>query len=369
MRVLEVIDKSFVGGGQFAVRNLVAGLQALGDEVHVACRTPGPLVEWIEALGAPVHSIPFDKNFRPGPAREVARVAREQRMEIVHAHGLVATFYCTLARRFFGMRAPLLYQQHGFHHHNYGRLAVGMRKAAERWVAGQADRVIASTSSDIELLVAGGYAKRERIVLLRNGVPEPVPTAEESARARAAIPFVGRAPLAGMVARIHPQKGIDTFLRAAAIVHARAPEVRFALVGTGEIETEMRALSHSLGLDDVLVWTGTQTARGCYPLFDVAVVSSRWEGLPGTLVESMAVRRPIVVTAFPGAEEMVSRDEAEYAPVDDPEGVAEAILRLLRDPELRERRAAAARRRYETSYTLEAITPQYRALFEEVLAR
>lgn len=364
-----MIDKSFVGGGQFAVRNLVEGLHAFGDEVHVACRTPGPLVEWILALGAVVHSVPFDKNFRPGPARAVARIAREQGIEIVQAHGLVAAFYCTLARRFFGLRVPLIYQQHGFHHLNYGAVTVGLRRAAERWVAGQADRVIASTASDFELLVAGGYAPRERIVLLRNPVPEPLPTPEEAARARAAIPFAGQAPLVGMIARIHPQKGIDTFLHAIARLRVLAPELRFALVGNGEIEKEMRALAASLGLDDVLVWAGTQSARGCYPLFDVIVMTSRWEGLPGTLVESMAARRPIVVTEFEGATDIVTRDEVEFVPVGDPEAVASAILRLVRDPALRARRADAARRRYETSYTLAAITPQYRALFQEVLAR
>lgn len=364
-----MIDKSFVGGGQFAVRNLVAGLQASGDEVHVACRTPGPLVDWIHALGAPVHSVPFDKRFRLGPAREIARLVRAHGFDLVHVHGLVAASYCVLARRLYGVRVPLIYQQHGFHHHNYGRATIGLRKLAERVVARQADRVIASTSSDVALLIAGGYARREHIVLLRNGVPEPTPTPEESARARAAIPSAGHAPIVGMVARIHPQKGIDAFLHAAVRLRALVPEARFALVGSGEIEPEMRALSHSLGLDDVLVWTGTLPARGCYPLFDVALMTSRWEGLPGTLVEYMAARRPIVLTAFPGVEEMVAPGEAEIVPADDTAAIADAVARLLRDPALRARRAEAARRRYETSYTLEAITPHYRALFREVLER
>ncbi len=347
----------------------MAGLRAAGDDVHVACRTPGPLVDWIHALGAPVHSVPFAKRVSLGPARAVARLVREHGFDLLHAHGLVAAFHCTLARRWFGVRIPLLYQQHGFHHHNYGAATVGLRKLAERAVARRADRVIASTSSDVDLLLAGGYAARERIVLLRNGVPEPMPTEDEAAQVRAAIPFAGRAPLVGMVARIHPQKGIDTFLRAIASLRDLVPEARFALVGSGEIEVEMRRLSERLGLGDVLVWTGTLPARGCYPLFDVVLMTSRWEGLPGTLIESMAARRAIVLTAFPGVEELVTPDEAEIVPVDDHQAVAMAAARLLNDPALRERRAAAARRRYETSYTPEAITPLYRAVFREVVNR
>lgn len=368
MRVLHVIDKSFMGGGQVIVRNLTQGLQQEGLHVEVACRTPGPLVDWIRELGAPLHAVPFDKNFRPGPARAVARIVRENDLALVHAHGLVAAFYCTLARRFFGLRAPLLYQQHGFHHHNYGPATIALRKAAERWVCRRADRVIASTVSDQRLLAEGGYARPERIVLLRNGIPDREPDPDDVARARAAIPRAETAPLVGMVARIHLQKGIDVFLRAVERVRRVLPAVRFVLVGSGELEAEMKDLARELRLDDVLTFAGSLPARACYPFFDVAVMTSRWEGLPNTLIEYMAIGRPIVATAFAGIDEIVREDEAELVPVDDDSAVADAIVRVLRDPALARRRADAARRHYEESYTLEAIAPQYAALYREVLA-
>ncbi len=369
MRVLHVIDKSFIGGGQVNVRNLLEGLAGLGLELHLACRDGGPLVGWVRALGIPVHPIPFDKNFRPGPARAVARLVQRERIELVHSHGLVATFYCVLARTFFGMGAPILYHQHGFHHRNYGAATVGLRKRAERWVCRRVARVIASSRDDREDLVAGGYAEAERISLLHNGIPEPTPTPEQLERARAAIPFAGKAPLVGIVSRLHVQKGIDTFLRAAALVHAAAPEVRFAVVGTGEIEAEMHALASEVGLDAVLVFTGSLPSIACHPLFDVAVMSSRWEGLPITLLEYMAARRPIAITAVGGCLEAVGPEEAELVPVDDPEALAAAILRLLRDPGLARKRADAARRRFETAFTLPVIAARYLDLYREVLVR
>lgn len=369
MRVLHVIDKSFIGGGQVNVRNLLEGLSGLDVELHLACRDGGPLVGWVRALGIPVHPVAFDKNFRPGPARAVARIARSERIELIHAHGLVATFYCVLARTFFGLRAPLLYHQHGFHHRNYGAATVGLRKRAERWVCRRAERVIASSRDDRETLVTKGYAAPARVSLLHNGIPEPIATSDESARARAAIPFAGKAPVVGIVARLHLQKGIDTFLRAAARVQAAAPEVRFAVVGSGELEAEMRTLASQLGLDAALVFAGSLASRACHPLFDVAVLSSRWEGLPITLLEYMAARRPIAITAVGGCVEAVGPEEAELVPVDDPQALAEAILGLLRDPRLAQERAAAARRRFEAAFTLPVIAARYLGLYQEVLSR
>jgi glycosyltransferase involved in cell wall biosynthesis len=368
MRVLHVIDKSFVGGGQTNVRNLLEGLSGLGVELDLSCRAGGPLVERVRALGIPVHPVPFDKNFRPGPARAVARIAREKKSDLVHAHGLVATFYCVLARSFFRMRVPLLYHQHGFHHHNYGRTTVGLRIQAERWVCHRVDRVIASSREDRDEIVSGGYAPTERVPLLHNGIPEPVPTPEETARVRAALPFVGEKPIVGIMARLHIQKGVDTFLRATLRVREAAPEARFVVVGTGEIEAEMHALARELGLGDVLVFTGSLPSHAVHPFFDVAVMSSRWEGLPITLLEYMAMRRAIVITGVGGCLEAVGPDEAEIVPVDDPEALAAAILRLLQDRELARRRGAAARARFEASFQLPVIAAQYLNLYQEVLA-
>lgn len=370
MKALQVIDKSFVGGGQTNVRNLIEGLRGIGVDVELACRDGGPLVEWVRALGVTVHPVPFDKRFRPGPAREVARIVRERGIELVHGHGLVATFYVMLAKRLGLPKVPIVYQQHGFHHHNYGRASIGLRKAAERWVCRQAERVIASSREDRDALVAGGYATPERILVMHNGIPEPVPTPEESAQVRKALaPVLEKpGPIVGMIARLHIQKGIDTFLRAAVRVAEMVPEARFVIVGTGEIDAEMHALARSLPLGDRLLFTGSLPSRACHEHFDVVVMASRWEGMPIVLLEYMARRRAIVTTRVAGCLEAVGAEEAELVAVDDEDAISAAVVRLLRDPELARRRGEAARRRFESGFTLAGIARDYARLYQEVLA-
>jgi glycosyltransferase involved in cell wall biosynthesis len=367
MRVLHVIDKSFIGGGQTAVLRLLQGSRDHGVHTELACRAGGPLVEAAGALGAQVHAVPFDKRFRPGPARAVARIAAASSIDVVHGHGLVATFYCTLARRFFGLGSPLIYDQHGFHHHNYGALTVGLRKATERAVCRRADAVISGCTSDDDRLLDEGYVDRDRLHLIYYGIPVPEAPPAEVAAVRRELGLVDGVPVVGIVGRLHPQKGIDVFLRAAAAVAGRA-RAQFLVVGGGELEGPLRAEASALGLDGRLHWAGSRSDVPFLPLLDVAVLSSNWEGLPFVLLEYMATGRAIVTTDVPGCLDAVGPDEAEIVPRGDDSALAEGVLRLLADPGLAATRSAAARRRFAKQFSLETMTGCFAGLYEELLS-
>jgi glycosyltransferase involved in cell wall biosynthesis len=383
MRVLHVIDTSFVGGGQTALRHLLAGFKGSDVTTELACRAGGPLMEEAEALGARVHAVPFDKRYLPNKAQAVARIVRDSRIDLIHSHGLLATYYCTLARTMFGARVPLVYHQHGFHHHNHGRLTRSLRIRAEHWICKHADRVIAVSRSDQLQLLREQYASTDRVRLIHYGLPDRLAAAQAVNAAREAIGadadadadagaaagrgLSARRPVVGLVARLHPQKGVDTFLRAAAEVSKQEPSTLFTIVGVGELEGELRALATSLGFNGNLRWIdGRVPGIAAMPVFTVGVLSSRWEGLPLVLLEYMANSRPIVATQVEGCLDAVGPNEAELVPPDDVPAMSGAILRLMRDRELAARRAAAARARFDEAFTLQVMISRVRALYDEV---
>jgi len=365
MRVLHVIDKSEFGGGQAAVRHLLESLARIGNENHLCCRAGGPLQDAARALGTPVHSVPFDKRFRPGPARAVARIVRENRADLVHAHGLVAAFYCVLAKRFFRLTRPILYHQHGFHHHNYGPLTIGPRKALERLVCRSVDRVIAVSRQDERDLVEGAYAPPHRIKMLHYGIPEPSANESKVEEARIDTSLNG-GPCVGLVGRLHPQKGIEVLLRAAPAIRTAVPDVRFVIVGSGPLESKLRALADELGLGESVVWAGERDAAPFLPLFHVAVVSSHWEGMPLTLLEYMAAGRTIVTTDLPGCTEAVG-STASIIPRNDPVALAESVIRLLGDREHAAQYQRAARERFVAEFSLERMGERFNSLYGELL--
>jgi glycosyltransferase involved in cell wall biosynthesis len=366
MRVLHVIDTSELGGGQTALRHLLEGFRDSDVTTDLACRPGGPLVDAAAALGTRVHAIPFDKRYRPGQARALAAVIRDRKIDLMHSHGLLATYYCTLARSAFGARVPLVYHQHGFHHHNHGALTRRLRISAERFLASRADAVIAVSRADRAQLLSEQYAPPARVRVIHYGLPQrpPDPTAIDGARR--ALGANG-SPVVGLVARLHPQKGVDTFLRAAAIVRREHPDVLFAVVGVGALEHEMRGLAGTLGLNGEVRWltSGVQGAAAM-PLFSVGVLSSRWEGLPLVLLEYMAAARPIVATTVEGCLDAVSSAEAELVPPDSPQAMAAAISRLLTDGSLARERAAAALARFQQAFTLDVMVGHVRQVYKEV---
>jgi glycosyltransferase involved in cell wall biosynthesis len=364
MRVLQVIDKSFVGGGQQVVRSLVDGLQRAGDHVSVACAGGGPLVDSVRALGAQVHEVPFDKRFRLGPSRQVAAIARRIGADIVHSHGLVATTYCAAARAMFQMRLPVLYHQHGFHHHNYGAATVGLRKSVERAICKRVDRVIAASEADVDALVSGGYANRQGIEIVRYGLNVRIPSREEIAAARAAADLDEGVPVVGLVARLHPQKGVDVFLEAAALVHRSVPKVAFVVVGDGELRATLHDLARTLGVP--VRWMGTNPIERFVPLFTVGVLSSRWEGLPLTLLEFMAAGLPTVTTDLPNYREAVDARHVRLVPSERPSSMAAAIVELLEHPARARALGDAARQRFQERFTLDVMIRRCQSIYAEV---
>jgi len=369
MRVLHVIDTSFLGGGQTSVRHLLEGFRGTGVTTDLACRDGGPLMDAARATGSEVHAIPFDKRYLPGRARALARVVRERGIDLMHSHGLLATYYCAVARSAFGAKVPLVYHQHGFHHHNHGALTQRARIAAEKWLATRADRVLAVSRSDHDRLLRERYVDPSRLRLVHYGLPPATPDPSEVCAARKAMKLPPGSPVIGLVARLVPQKGVETFLKAAALARHQRPGLTFVIVGVGPLEGELRALASSISLNGDLRWI-TSGMRGvaAAPNFDVGVLSSRWEGLPLVLLEYMAAARAIVTTNVDGCLDAVGPAEAEIVEPDTPEAMAAAMVRLVSDAGLARQRAAAAQARFAKAFTLEVMVRNVRVIYEEICA-
>src|SRR5688500_16511004 len=127
MRVLHVIDTSAVGGGQTSLRHMLDGFRHSDVRTELACRDGGPLMDAALESDSSIHAIPFDKRCLPISAVSLARIVKDRRIDLLHSHGLLATYYCTVARTLFCAKVPLVYHQHGFHHHNHGAITQGAR--------------------------------------------------------------------------------------------------------------------------------------------------------------------------------------------------------------------------------------------------
>jgi glycosyltransferase involved in cell wall biosynthesis len=189
-----------------------------------------------------------------------------------------------------------------------------------------------------------------RVHVVHNGIDPSRYRAASSASA------LDDGAIVGTAARLAPMKGLEHLLAAVAELHGRGLPVRARIAGTGGQRDELERLAGRLGIAGVVEFAGfVEDMPAFYRGIDVFVLPSvSTEGLPLSLLEALAARRPVVATDLAGAAEAV-RDEMDGLLVHpgDPRALAAAIERMVRDPELRNRTADSGHARVCEHFTLD----------------
>ncbi len=207
-------------------------------------------------------------------------------------------------------------------------------------------------------------APQERIDVVYNGVSPQVFAPNEESH--------GGPPRLLSIARIDPNKDIETLLRAMAIVHGHFPDIKLEVWGAIAVEDyhqQMLELRHALGLDDVVLFQGhSQNAAELYRQADILVQSSVSEAFPYSVIEGMMSGLPIVATDVGGTAEALA-DTGITVPSREPERLAVAMIILLQDETLRQRLGAAARERALSFFTIQKATGAYESLYGALAQR
>lgn len=204
----------------------------------------------------------------------------------------------------------------------------------------------------------------EKIRVIYNGVDPNVFRPEKRP--------AGTSPTVVSVARVDPLKDIVTLLRSAAVVHQQMPEVKFVVYGGVSVPAYYReclALRSELGLDECFVFAGhVDDVASCYASGDVIVLTSVSEGFPYSVIEAMMSGRALVATDVGGTREACAGTGLLVEPRNQT-AVAEAIMRLLRDPALRLSLAEEARERALTYFTVQRNLQLYHDTYAGLMAR
>jgi glycosyltransferase involved in cell wall biosynthesis len=174
--------------------------------------------------------------------------------------------------------------------------------------------------------------------------------------------------LSGGVGRLAEGKGWQDFLQAAGIVVQDYPQAHFLIVGEGPEKAELQALVAQAGLGKQVMFAGyRRDIPDLLRCMDVFVSASHWEGLPTSILESMAAGTPVVCTDIPGSREIVKDGENGWiARPDSPQDLARAVKEALRRPDLRQ---SYARRSLElvSAYSIDSAVDKHMELYEEIV--
>jgi glycosyltransferase involved in cell wall biosynthesis len=277
---------------------------------------------------------------RVGWAYELARLVTTGDYDLVHTHSPLPAIVVRAIPS--GRRPPVVHTEHNLWPRYQAVTRLGNALTFRRNVGALAvsDGVAASMHRRF-----GG----PRVTVLHHGIDlaRSVHVTAARAAARATLGLPSAAPALGTVANFTPKKDHATLLEAVAAMAPAHPDLRVLLIGSGPLEQELRVRARTLNLERSVVFTGSRgDVADILPALDVFVLSSRYEGLPVSLLEAMASGVPPVATAVGGVPEVVTDGrDGLLVPAGQPAALATAIGRLLDDVDLRSRLGAAARER------------------------
>ena len=233
---------------------------------------------------------------------------------------------------------------------------------------------IANSRAAVEAAFAKEGIRRERFTLIYNPISR---TRWENGKAslisRAELGLDASDFVIGSVATIRRIKGYETLVRAARLVVDRHPNVRllcFGAVDAPEYHAELQALTAELGLERHISWHGAiDNPYRVLPVFDLAVLSSYSESLSNSVLEYCVAGLPIVVSNVGGMSEIITDGENGFlVPPKEPEPLAEKIITLIENPQLRlafaKRAAETACRNFDESTILRQYVEFYESLYK-----
>lgn len=364
------------GGVPDHVLRLGGGLVARGQRVVAGGPPDAAPRAALERLGASYAAIAMKGDLLTPRAdaaalREIARLVRSARPDVVHAHGQKAALLGRVVAARAG--APALYSPHGLVYRTQllrPRRGARARRlatlAVERALGRRTAALTACSEDERAAAVRDRLVPPDRACVVDYGVDpdEAVPPDPELAA------FRGEGPLLGLVAGLREQKGLPTLLDALERLAAHGKPLRFAIVGNGPLRAaaEARAARPPLA-GTLLVKPFDGRVEPYLRALDGFVLPSLWEGLPIAVLEAMAMGLPVVASAVNGTPEAVREGETGYlVPASDPDALAGRMADLARDADGRARMGARAREIARAHFTVERMVDEMLAVYRAAAA-
>ena len=360
-RILQLLATGGSGGAQESYTGLLLRLDRSKYEVRALSLSAGSAVQRLRALGIPVDVLEQTDDERA--IRELAAWLRREEIDLVHSHMYRAEVLGTRAAVAAGVPV-IVATVHS------SRVRSAEDVAALAALTPSMDRLIVPSGSIRRKVVAEGR-ETARFAIIPNGVDLSRFATPTRCEFRREFDVPSSAPLLGVVARLEPEKGHRFLIEAMPAILRRAPETRLAVIGEGSDAESLVALATSVGVADRVLFTGRRDdVAALTGDLTVAVLPSVREAQGISILEAMARRVPVVASAVGGIPEVItSGTDGLLVPPGDAVALADAIVSLLTDDELRSRIGAAGYRTVVERYSIDAQVKRTELVYDEELAR
>lgn len=367
-KIALIIGQLGFGGAERQVSLIARGLAGAGWPVSVIC-----LSEIVEPFGAEIgkagirlHWIKRRGRYDPMRLFKLARLLRENRIELVHSHLETANIYSYLALALAGrpkfiptaLSMPI------------DQGPVRDRLLARALALGDAIHV--NSHAAIEAYSERYRVSESKFRVVHNGAL-PVPARTENARqaARRMFNIPRNALVVGTLSKDSPDKNLPAFFRLAAALKARHGELRAVAAGLGLDRSCALSIPEACAMSEDIVLLGPrEDVETVFAAMDIFVLTSLREGLPNVVMEAMASGLPVVAFDTGGVSELIEQGVSGIVlPCADEQALLREVGGLLADPERCRKMGEAARARMFSQFSVEKMIERTAAVYREVLGR
>ena len=358
MKILHAIETSGPGGAE---NFLIRTARALPPDYEsmVLLLKPGWLQQQLNALGFPVVVEPLHRSFDPGWLYRVLQLLKSKQIDVIHSHEFAMNAHLALLAKFAGIRHVATV--HGKKY--YGE--TGARRAIYRMVSRFSGLVAVSEDIKTYLIDTIGVAPN-RITVIPNGIAVEDYQRDniDTALIRAQLGFVDDDFLICAIGNLYSVKGHCYLIKAIAKLVPKYKDIRLVIAGRGEEQGALQQLIAELGLEKHVSMLGFRDdVKAILSASELFVMPSLSEGLPLSLLEAMAAKRPVVVTEVGGMPQVIKNEVMGLVvPPGDVDSLEDAISSMLVKDQ-REKYVDAAFDELVASYSMGTMLQRYKMLY------
>ena len=354
MKIMQVIPYFCFGGAETMCETLTYGLEKIGHEVVVVCLLPErtPISRRMEEAGVRIVYLDKKLGLDLSMVPKLKKLMLAEKPDVVHTH-LNVIKYAALAARLAGVPVCI----HTVHNVAQEEAEGRLQKITNRFYFRSGWSVPVALSPKVQQSIVDVYGlPEEKIPVIYNGI--------DLSRCRIKENYETDVLRLIHIGRFNEQKNHEGLLNAFAKIREQIPDCRLDLIGDGELRETVEQQAKMLGLWESVRFLGSQS--NVYPYLkdaDIFLLPSKYEGMPMTIIEAMGTGLPVVATAVGGVPDMLKQEQSGLLTACEPDAVAEAVIRLAKDPALRERLGRAAKqesRRFSAETMAERYCAAYR---------
>lgn len=370
INILYVINQLSIGGAEQQLLELVRGLNKERYNPLVASLSRGGAIkDELERAGIPV--IVAERRIRidPSPIWKLVKTLRDERIAVMHSIGVYGGLYGRLAAKL--AHAPVVIsaerQTMSWARASHNQLYFWADRFLARWT----DRVIANANAVARYATQQKGIDANKVHVIYNGVNlERFDNPLEAAVVKRQLDIRDDKLVVGIIARLDPMKDHRNFLQAASLVLQQLPRTIFLIVGEGMLRHELEKHASELNIEAEVILTGARRdVRDLLSIMDVFVLSSQQgEGCSNAILEAMTMAKPVVATDVGGNAEIVLNARTGYiVPPKDPARLAQAVLKILEDEDLRKYFGEMGRKRVEERFSVRKMVSETEKVYEELI--